>query len=758
MEDLSIEQLISKVVIAPSDDVLCDLSYFFIEAQNYDLNILISTLFDPLFTLENWAWKVLSRDSREWNDDEQQYFDLFHNISSFNKRIILSHNDVHTKESLLLPTNTDIIDGIFEQFKQRTDENERFLTIIYSWFDNLSLLMHEHIECASISIIIYINQRIISDIIMTDQFKIYLNELQDSYPLFTMKQVFYLKTCIFSLGGYLYSKPNNFLYNGRQIIEYLAEDYTNIILIHSKTILSWSRELFSCITHLIGLITTCHLWIGTNEEILKIFIIPDKTIYDYIESLINILSHQTFHEQIRPQLLNDESMLVDNILELFNYLINFQDIINFFRCQKNFIDILFKFDHINNDRFYLRIYSLQSKILSEKQIKKSNIVNNINKIFFYCLQQAWASPFKKYNKISIEELLEGLLTLSKFDITKNLIANSNELKFLIEISDEYPIIYDILWSLSFDIRIEKELYLNQTFINKLENNYTNEQIQNIIYGIQWNLNSNNRQINTNTNKEKFDIMISYSHEDKSICTQLYHELTQNHFNVWIDLNDKHHNIMDEMVQAVEQSSLIMICISKQYKQSNYCRAEAQYAFKRQLKIIPILIDNYYKPDGWLLFLIRGLFLVDFTKCEFSYGIKVLLDKLKTPAITALSTLVVRQQPQNVTNLSLSTLDSTDICQWTPDDVQQWLTENNLLRMTDPLSGLNGSDLIQLSKNLSKNSPQENFNFFQENSMNKPGTDVSLIEIARLHTLIEEQIHKPARATKGWISKICCGMM
>ncbi|CAF2714812.1 unnamed protein product [Rotaria sp. Silwood2] len=733
------------------------MSYFLIEAQSYDFDTLITTLFHSLLTLENWAWEVLSRDSRQWNDDEQQYIDLFHNISSFNKKIILSHNVVHTKGSLLLPAHTDIVDGLFEQFKKRNGENERFLSIIYLWFDNLSLLMYEHIEFASVSIMVYVNERITSDIIMTDQFKTYLNELQDPCPLLTMKQVFYIKTCLFLLGGYLCSKPYDFLYNGQEIVGYLAEDYTNIILIHSQTIVSWSKELLSCITHLIGFITACHLWIGTNKEILKMFVIPDKTIYDYIESLINILSHQTLHEQIHPQLLNDESILVDNILKLFNYLINFQDIINFFRCQKNLVDIFFKFDLINNDRFYLRIYSLQSAILSEKQIKKSNIVNNINKIFFYYLQQAWESPLKKYNKISIEELLEGLLTLSKYDITKNPIANSGELKLLIEILDEYPIIYDILWSLSFDIRIHEELRSNQTLIDKLESSYMNEQIQNIIYGIQWNLSFNSIQINTDTNKGKFDIMISYSHEDKSICTQLYHELIQNNFNVWIDLNDKHHNIMDTMVQAVEQSSIIIMCISRQYKQSNYCRAEAQYAFKRQLNIIPILIDNYYKPDGWILFLIRGLFLIDFTKYEFSHGIQILLDKLKTPHITALNTLVVRQPPQNVTNLSLSTLDSTDMCQWTPNDVQQWLVKNNLLQMADLLSGLNGSYLIRLSKDISKNSPQENLNFFRKHPMKKTRKDVSLIEISRLQTLIEEQIQKPATA-KRCSPKLCCRMM
>jgi len=90
---------------------------------------------------------------------------------------------------------------------------------------------------------------------------------------------------------------------------------------------------------------------------------------------------------------------------------------------------------------------LQSEILSEKEIKQLNI-------FFYYLQQAWKNSFKKYNKIPIKELFKGksikffywfVFSLKGlFNLSKNDIANSNQLKFLIELSDDYSIIYDIL--------------------------------------------------------------------------------------------------------------------------------------------------------------------------------------------------------------------------------------------------------------------------------------------------------------------------
>ena len=407
MQKYDIEQLISVLVVSSSNDTLREISQFLVEVRDYDLNKLICKLFQPLLTLEHWAWEILSRDSRQWNNSEQQYLELFSNLSSFNIKLILGNENVATKEAFLLPTNIHTVDRIFEQIKQRQHENDQLLSIIFLWFDNLSLLTNEHLEIASVSIMIHINERITSDIIMTDQFKTSLNQLQSSSPTFTTKQLFYTKTCIFSLSGYIRSKPGNFLCDGKQIMEHLAKDYTHIILIHSQTVTSWSKELLSCIARLIGFIVACQRWIGTNEEILKMFVIPNKTVYDYIESLIAILSYQSFNEKNHHQWSEDESMLVHNIVELFNYLMNFRNILLFFRLQKTLINTLLKLDHIHNDQLYLLIYCLQFDILSEKQIRQLNITTTINEIFFFYLRQTWKNSSKIYKKLSIEELLEG---------------------------------------------------------------------------------------------------------------------------------------------------------------------------------------------------------------------------------------------------------------------------------------------------------------------------------------------------------------
>ncbi|CAF2064671.1 unnamed protein product [Rotaria magnacalcarata] len=752
MEDINIEQLISTLVIAPSSDILRKISDFLNGTQNNDLDTIISKFFEPLFSLEHWAWEILSRDCRSWNEDEQEYVDLFHNLASFNARLIFSNQILNTKESFLLPATIEIIDGVFEQIKKRTDEKDRLLSMVYQWFDNVSLLIYEHTQLTSFHIISYINQRIMSDIIMNDQFKIYLNQLEYPNPLFTEQEIFYIKVCPCLLSEYLFSKPDSFPYNGEQILEYLAHDYTHIIHIHSDTIASWSKELLSCITHLTGIITACLSWISTKHEILEMFAIPEKSTNDLITSLIKILRYRPFHEQILDQTRNDESMLIDNILGLLNYLKNFQDIMNFFRSENKLIKALLSLDRTNNDRLSLRLYSLQYEILSDDQIKDSNVANNIKEIFFNYLQQAWKNPLQKYLNTSMEELLDGFLNLSKTNM-KHPIDDLDELNFLLKISDTYPIVYDILWSLSFDVRIQDHLRLNQAFINKLEHGSTNEQIQNAIDGIQWNFNFNKIKSNTNDNEKIFDIIISYSEEDRLIYKQLHDELVQKPYRVCASSRQKNSNLIDTMVKRVEQSRLIIICMSKSYKQNNYCRAEVEYAYNKKLKIIPIIIESYYQPNGWLSSLIHGLSPIDFKKHKFPNAMEILLGELDVPHTSVLGTLVIRRQPQDIIN-SLSRTRSTDIGRWTRNDVRQWLIDNNLPQMANVLSGYTGSNMILLSQYISRHSPQTNLELLQEDSVRRTGRNVSLTEVVRLIDLIEEQVQTPVKSTR-WNLKLCC---
>ena len=236
----------------------------------------------------------------------------------------------------------------------------------------------------------------------------------------------------------------------------------------------------------------------------------------------------------------------------------------------------------------------------------------------------------------------------------------------------------------------------------------NEQMRKITHGILWNLEINHEDRSTSEiNDEKtFDIMISYSHKDKILCKQIYEELIKAGYRVWIDFDQMHGNVMDAMAQAIEQSHTIIICMSEEYRKSNYCRAEAHYAFQRQLKIVPVLLQKHYKPDGWLLFLIGQLLYVDFTKYEFDRAMEMLFKELKAEDIAETNVIPVHPKEDtdvvaSITPVSLSKHPSPtlpqNILEWTQTHVQDWLIEHNLIQMSHLLINCDGRSLVYLNE-------------------------------------------------------------
>ncbi|CAF4344821.1 unnamed protein product, partial [Rotaria sordida] len=114
-----------------------------------------------------------------------------------------------------------------------------------------------------------------------------------------------------------------------------------------------------------------------------------------------------------------------------------------------------------------------------------------------------------------------LQTLSKNDSIQESTAHLNKMNLLIEMCDEYPIVYDIIWAFSFNQDIQEQLRSNLSFISKLtqlSKECDNEQMSKMIHGILWNLETNheNRPTSKIKDEKKFDIMISYSHKEKDL--------------------------------------------------------------------------------------------------------------------------------------------------------------------------------------------------------------------------------------------------
>ncbi|CAF0818295.1 unnamed protein product [Rotaria sordida] len=130
------------------------------------------------------------------------------------------------------------------------------------------------------------------------------------------------------------------------------------------------------------------------------------------------------------------------------------------------------------------------------------------------------------------------------------------------------------------------------------------------------------------NSYQYDIMISYSHKDKELCLQIHEQLVKDGFNVWVDRDCLRGSTMVGIANAIENSEYVLICMSNTYKESVYCQSEAHYAFERGCRLVPIMLESNYKPDGWLGIIVSGKIYVNFAKVEF----KSAYEKLKNEII------------------------------------------------------------------------------------------------------------------------------
>jgi hypothetical protein len=61
--------------------------------------------------------------------------------------------------------------------------------------------------------------------------------------------------------------------------------------------------------------------------------------------------------------------------------------------------------------------------------------------------------------------------------------------------------------------------------------------------------------------------------------------------------------VDAMSKAVEDAAVVLIGVSRAYKESTNCRLEAQYAMQREVETVPLMLVEGYQADGWLGMLI-----------------------------------------------------------------------------------------------------------------------------------------------------------
>ena len=123
-------------------------------------------------------------------------------------------------------------------------------------------------------------------------------------------------------------------------------------------------------------------------------------------------------------------------------------------------------------------------------------------------------------------------------------------------------------------------------------------------------------------------MISYNKESRELCNRIKGELVQDGHKVWIDFEQIHGSSLESMAKAVEESKCILMCMTEKYKLSPNCRLEAEYSLQLNKPIIPLIMQERYKPDGWLGMILGSKIFVDFTKYDMEESMRRLRHEIE----------------------------------------------------------------------------------------------------------------------------------
>jgi hypothetical protein len=85
--------------------------------------------------------------------------------------------------------------------------------------------------------------------------------------------------------------------------------------------------------------------------------------------------------------------------------------------------------------------------------------------------------------------------------------------------------------------------------------------------------------------------------------------------------------METIAETIDNSALILLCLSNSYKHDNHCQAVAEYAFHSKRFILPLIVHKNHKIDGWLTTIITKNTSIDFNISDFKIASSLLIKNI-----------------------------------------------------------------------------------------------------------------------------------
>jgi len=264
--------------------------------------------------------------------------------------------------------------------------------------------------------------------------------------------------------------------------------------------------------------------------------------------------------------------------------------------------------------------------------------------------------------------------------------------------EERAIAAKALWMLAFDEDNKKAIRQEKGALETLRELQQSEdqEVQKAAAGALWELEG--KAVSNSKNEPSMNhVMISYQWDNQEVLIEVKNRLQESGYRVWMDLEQMGGSTLEAMAKAVENASVVLVCVSQRYKESPNCRSEAEYAYQLRKDIIPLMMQRKYKADGWLGMIVGTKLWIDFqSKHVIEAGVGKLVKELGGRGKDVdIAELVVRP----VEAVAVASPPSAPVVSgWTNKEVRQWLREIGLGKVcSEDISEINGETLIDLQQ-------------------------------------------------------------
>ncbi|KAL9981622.1 hypothetical protein ACROYT_G010348 [Oculina patagonica] len=336
---------------------------------------------------------------------------------------------------------------------------------------------------------------------------------------------------------------------------------------------------------------------------------------------------------------------------------------------------------------------------------------NLLRFIVTMLNEACQSEDRRYDGYSAKELAEGLSHLAINDNNKKTLGNNGAVRVLTTIlktsndDEERASAARALWMLAFDDSNKDVIRQEEGALDTLRelHHSGNPEVQKAAAGALWEIEGKTARNNAEKTKEATGnhVMISYQWDSQEILVEVKNKLQAKGYRVWMDLEQMGGSTLEAMAKAVEDSAVVLVCVSQRYKESPNCRSEAEYAYQLRKDIIPLMMQRNYQADGWLGMLVG-------TKLWIGFQSKQIVDSAVGKLIKELNGRgkdgdTTDGSPEAVIRPSEASVvaaprPATDVSGWTNQDVKKWLTKIGLAQVCkENISELDGQALIDLQE-------------------------------------------------------------